>query len=388
MRVVKVDSLEPGYVVGKSLLDDRGQTLLHAGVVLSEKYINTLKEKGYTHLYVNEDGCDLNVAPEDELSPIVRARALNTMREVFDSIEQELPTVKTFTYDDIKRFCASDVVKDLMGESGPMKSLLACVDSILDEVLTRSTLAGLTSLKSDDTRLYAHSIDVCIVAIMIAQYIGMNNVRMKQLATGCLLHDIGKIFLDRATGERNSIKLHTVLGYELLRNSDDPDILAPHVAYQHHEHQDGTGLPRGLIGSNTIERNRNLPPPVPALIGEIAAVANCYDNLLNGVYDKTPLTPDRALNRIRGWAGTRLNREVVNAFLRVVPVYPIGVDVIIEGGVFNGCQAIVTDVTQHALARPRVAVYRDASGRLVEPFEFDLSAVDDEEVTLRAKPPA
>ncbi len=387
MRVVKVDSLKPGLVVGKPLLDERGQTLLHAGVVLSEKYINTLKEKGYTHLYVNEDGCDATVAPEDELSPIVRARALNAMREVFESIEQELPTVKTFTYDDIKRFCASDVVKDLLGEDGPMKTLLSSVDCILDEVLTRSTLAGLTSLKSDDTRLYAHSINVCIVSIMIGQYIGMSSVRMRQLATGSLLHDIGKIFLDKATGERNSIRLHTVLGYELLKNNDDPDILAPHVALQHHEYQDGTGLPRGLIGSNTIERNRNLPPPVPALIGEIAAVANCYDNLLSGVYDKVPLTPDRALNRIRQWSGTRLNREIVNAFLRVVPVYPVGVDVVIEGGAFNNCQAIVTDVAQNALDRPRVAIYRDAKGRLVEPFEFDLNAVDSEEVTLRTKPP-
>ena len=56
MRVVKVDSLESGYVVGKALLDERGQTLLHAGVVLSEKYIGTLKEKGYTHLYINDEG--------------------------------------------------------------------------------------------------------------------------------------------------------------------------------------------------------------------------------------------------------------------------------------------------------------------------------------------
>ena len=387
MRVVKVDSLKPGYLVGKSLLDDRGQTLLHAGVVLSEKYIATLKEKGYTHLYVNDDGCDVNAAPEDELSPIVRARAINAMREVFESIEQELPTVKTFTYEEIKRFCDSDVVKDLMGDDGPMKLLLASVDAILDEVLTRSTLAGLTSLKSNDTELYAHSIDVCVISIMIAQCIGMNSARMRQLATGCLLHDIGKIFLDKATGERNSIRLHTVLGYELLKNSEDPDILAPHVAYQHHEHQDGTGQPRGLVGSNTIERNRNLPPPVPALIAEIAAVANAYDNLLGGVYDSTALTPDRALNRIRQWSGTRLNREVVTAFLRVVPVYPVGVDVIIDGGVFNNCHAIVTDVTPNALGRPRVAIYRDASGRLVDPFEFDLSVVDEEEVTLRSKPP-
>jgi putative nucleotidyltransferase with HDIG domain len=387
MRVVKVDSLAPGYVVGKSLLDDRGQTLLHIGVVLSEKYIETLKEKGYTHLYINDDGCDVNVAPEEELSPIVRARALNAMREVFESIEQELPTVKSFTFDDIKRFCSSDTVKDLMGEDGPMKALLSSVDSILNEVLTRSTLAGLTSLKSEDTKLYIHSIDVCVISIMIAQCIGMNSARMKQLAAGCLLHDIGKIFLDKASGERNSIRLHTVLGYELLKNTDDPDILAPHVAYQHHEHQDGTGLPRGMIGSNTIERNRNLPPPVPTLIAEIAAVANCYDNLLSGVYDKVALTPDRALNRIRQWAGTRLNREVVTAFLRVVPVYPVGVDVVIEGGVFNNCQAIVTDVTPNALGRPRVAIFRDATGRLVEPFEFDLTAVDESEVTLRAKPP-
>ena len=386
MRVVKVDSLKPGFVVGKALLDDRGQTLLHVGVVLSPKYIDALKDKGYTHLYIDETGAEVNATPEEDLSPIVRARAMNAMREVIESIEREIPTVRSFTVEEIKSFCSSDSIKELMGENGPLKSVLACVDSILNEVLTRSTLAGLTSLKSDDTRLYEHSIDVCIIAIMIGQYIGLSSVRMRQLATGCLLHDIGKVFLDKATGERDSIRLHTLLGYELLKNNDDPDILAPHVALQHHEHQDGTGKPRGLIGSNTIERNRNLPPPVPTLIGEIAAVANCYDNLLSGKYDSEPLTPDRALARIRFWAGTRLNREIVSAFLRVVPVFPVGLDVIVDGGVFDKCLAIVTEVNPQALDKPRVAIYRDSTGKLVEPFEFDLNAVED--VTLRTKPPA
>ncbi|MCC6489720.1 MAG: HD domain-containing protein [Candidatus Hydrogenedentes bacterium] len=385
MRVVKVDSLQPGFVVGKALLDDSGQTLLHVGVVLSPKYIEALKEKGYTHLYIDEADAEVKVAPEEELSPIVRARAMNAMREVFESLEKELTTVRTSTVDEIKSVCASDAIKDLMGENGPLKSVLACVDSILNEVLTRSTLAGLTSLKSDSSGLYAHAIDVCVIAIMIGQYIGLSSTRMRQLATGCLLHDVGKVFLDKATGERDSIRLHTVLGYELLKNNDDSDILAPHVALQHHEHQDGTGQPRGLMGSNTIERNRNLPPPVPTLIGEIAAVANCYDNLLSGKYDPEPLTPDRALGRIRFWAGTRLNREIVSAFLRVVPVFPVGLDVFVEGGVFDKCLAIVTEVNPQALDKPRVAIYRDSSGRLIEPFEFDLSAVED--VTLRCKPP-
>lgn len=384
MRIISVSSLQPGYIVGKPLLDAKGTTLLNAGVKLTEGYIRSLQGKGYTYLYVSDTESGVDVEPEEDLDPIVRAKALSAMSELVKSIENELLSLRSSSFEDVKSFCSSDRMRVLFSQGPVWKSMMSCITSILDEVLTRSMLAGLTSIKSEDSALYEHSIDVCVVAVMLGRHIGMPVQRLKQLASGCLLHDIGKVFLDKATGDRDSIRLHTQLGYELLKNNDDPDILAPHVAYEHHEHQDGTGKPRGLMGSNTIERDRNLPPPIPTLIGEIAAVANTYDNLLNGVGAPRPLAPDQALRTIADYAGTRLNRELVAGLLRIAPVYPIGTEVILEGGDYDRYTGIVTEVRQSSLDKPVVAVYRDPAGKLILPVEVDMKAVED--VSLRGKP--
>ncbi|MFA6243970.1 MAG: HD domain-containing protein, partial [Candidatus Hydrogenedentales bacterium] len=295
MRIIAVSSLRPGLVLGKALLDSKGNTLLNAGVTLIEGYIQSLRDKGYTHLYISDTETGIDVAPDEDLNPIVRAKALNAMNELTKNIEKEFSTLRSSSFEDVKSFCSSEKMRTLLSQGPVWKAMIACINSILEEILTRSTLAGLTSIKSEDSALYEHSIDVCVVAVMIGRHIGMPAHRLKQLASGCLLHDIGKVFLDKKSGDRDSIRLHTTLGYELLKNNEDPDILAPHVAYEHHEHQDGSGKPRGLVGSNTVERDRNLSSPVPTLIGEIAAVANTYDNLLNGIGVPRPLPPDQAL---------------------------------------------------------------------------------------------
>jgi len=189
------------------------------------------------------------------------------------------------------------------------------------------------------------------------------------------------LFVDPAEEETRRIKHHTVLGYELLRQGDDPDILSPHVAYEHHEHQDGTGLPRGLVGSNHISRNREVSTPIPTLIGEIAAVANEYDNLLSGAHGKPSLTPDLAIESIIRGSGTRFNRDIVQAFRRVAPLYPQGTEVLLSGGNYDGCHGVVSRVNSEHLDRPRVLLLRDKTGQRIEPVEIDM--VQLEETSLR-----
>ncbi|MBX7258492.1 MAG: HD domain-containing protein [Candidatus Hydrogenedentes bacterium] len=384
MRIIPVSSLEPGNVVGKPLLDSKGTTLLNAGVKLTEGYIKSLQSKGYTYLYVSDTESGIDVEPEESLDPVVRAKALSAMDELVKTIEKEFASLRSSSFEDVRSFCSSDRMRVLFTQGPVWKAMMSCISSILEEVLTRSTLAGLTSIKSEDSALYEHSIDVCVVAVMLGRHIGMTAQRLKQLASGCLLHDIGKVFLDKQSGDRESVRLHTLLGYELLKNNDDPDILAPHVAYEHHEHQDGSGKPRGLVGSNTIERDRNLSTPVPTLIGEIAAVANTYDNLLNGIGAPRPLAPDQALRTVSDYAGTRLNRELVTAFLRIAPVYPLGTEVVVDGGKYDRYVGIVTEVRQSSLDKPVIALYRDPAGKLILPVELDMKAVED--VLLRGKP--
>jgi len=325
----------------------------------------------------------VDAAPDDDLNPVLRAKAMQTMRSVYASLEQELKSVRAQSASDLIEVCSSETIRALMSKSGPLANIDQIISSILDEVLTRSTLSGLTSIKSASEPLHAHSLDVCVVAIMIARSTGMEGVRLRQLATGCLLHDIGKVFVDASLEPITQMRQHTLLGYELLRNSEEPDILAPHVALEHHEHQDGSGEPRGLVSSNTLERNRNLPLPIPTLLGEIAAVANTYDHLLTGSATEAPLPPDQTLANIRDRAGTHFNKAVVQHFLRVTPVYPLGTEVVIISEQNRNWTAIVTGINPTQLDRPVITLVKNAMNKMVEPAVIDLK--EKEEVLIRCK---
>ncbi|MBI4556980.1 MAG: HD domain-containing protein, partial [Candidatus Hydrogenedentes bacterium] len=266
MRIVSVGNLTPGQVVGRPIVDAGGKVLLNRDVVLTPEYIRALQAKEFSTIYVKGGENEPDVALDEDIDPAIRARAIKALGDTFKTIEHQLQGLRKQSFDDLTKVCASTSMRALFGKGGPIAEVFSTVNGILDEVLTRSTLAGLTSIKSADSQAYNHSIDVCVVGIMIGRAVGMTDARLKQLAVGCLLHDIGKVFVDRAANEVTQVRQHTLLGYELLKNADDPEIMAPHVALEHHERQDGNGEPRGLVGSNTIERDRALPPPIPTLI--------------------------------------------------------------------------------------------------------------------------
>ena len=370
MRFVPVDKLIPGAIVEQNLLDAEGNVILYKGVRLSMAYIKGIKARGHTRLYVKDPG-ETDVERERDLSNETRIRAKETLAAAFDRIADALPAVRKATTEDIAKALSTTHVRVLLTERGPLAQVAEIANRIVEEVLTQDSLAGVTCIKTGNTPLYDHCLDVCVVAIMIGRIIELPPERLGQLATGCLLHDIGMLFVGPELDELERIRQHTVLGYELLRSTDDPDILSPHVAYEHHEHQDGTGLPRSLAGSNTVERGHRGSTSVLTLIAEIAAIANCYDNLLSGAHRRPPMAPDQALAEISRRAGTRLNAEIVAAFRSVAPVYPKGAQVMLEGQTHDKCLAVVSEVHPDQLARPTVILVRDPAGERIDPVKVD-----------------
>ncbi len=383
MRLVNVKNLRPGLVVGRVVLDDMGRPLLNSGVQLTENYIKALQLKGFERIYVADPESAVDVPPDEDLDPETRARAFQTLHQSIKTIEKQVTALREKSFDDLKSACGSDSIRTLVSEKGPLANLKSVVDAILDEILTRRTLGGLASIRSADAEIYQHSIDVCVVSIMIGKTAGIRDHHLKPLALGSLLHDIGKVFVDPAADQRRALRQHTLLGYELLKNSDEPDLLAPHVALEHHERQDGSGEPRGLIGSNTIERNRELPPPIPTLLGEITAVANVYDNLCSGTGGKPPMSPDTALSAIRDAAGPHLNKAVVAAFFRVVPVFPRGAEILVRSGPYRNFTGIVVEVRREQLDKPLTVLTRDSHGKAIAPVELDL--LKEADVVIRGK---
>ena len=381
MRVVGVENLTVGLIVGRPVVDESGQILLNKGVPLSPLYIRALADKGYASIYVADTEDGVQIEGDEDLNPATRAKAILTLRKAFDLIEHKVPQLRERSFDDLAKLCASDMMRALMSEGGPFDKIQEAAGNILKEVLTRATLAGLTSIKSVDSKMYSHSIDVCVVAIMVARGVGLDDGQLRQLATGCLLHDIGKLFVDREADALSQVRQHTLLGYELLKNCPNPDILAPHVALEHHERQNGEGEPRGLVGSNTLRRDRSLPPPIPTLVGEIAALANAYDNLQTGSLSQPPMTPDSVVQTISAAAGSHFNREVVTAFLRLVPVYPLGTKVIVRSKAHHNFTGLVSVVNQGKLDKPTITIFRDNEGERIAPIEINMA--EDPDVRIR-----
>lgn len=372
MRIVSVDSLQTGDVLARTLVDEHGQVLLQRGVRLTDRYIGTLRAKGYSRLFIADADDDPGVMPDDELTDATRSKAVKALNEAFSTIEKEVGTLRSSSARELREVFDSKGIRDLLGPDGPVAQIYVLLDSIMNEVLDHPTLAGMTSLKSADGALYQHCLDVCIVGIFIAKALRQPDKRIKQYAAGALLHDIGRIFLPAGLSREAQLKQHTLLGFELLRRGEQPDILAPHVAYEHHEHQDGTGFPRGLKGSNKVERDRGAQGPVPTLIGEIAAVANSYDHLLSGSDGGEALTPEQALRTLHAGAGKRFNAAVVKALVRVTPIYPLGFNVVVTEGPPKNCTGQVVRIHPNDMSRPIIALYRDASGKPMAPMRIDL----------------
>lgn len=110
-------------------------------------------------------------------------------------------------------------------------------------------------LNSKDEYTYRHTICVGIIATLIGKWFNLPKKELENLTLGATLHDIGKTKIPieilnkpgKLTQEEyEEMQLHTVYGYDLLRDIDSIDESIALIALQHHEREDGRGYPLGL----------------------------------------------------------------------------------------------------------------------------------------------
>src|SRR4051812_46192520 len=106
---------------------------------------------------------------------------------------------------------------------------------------------------------------------------------LKDLTLGCLLHDIGKQYIDERilnkpgkldAAEFERMMEHPRLGFQLVRQMPLPSPRPAHIVLQHHERQDGDGYPNKLFGTNRILRTdrERFDARRITLMAEIAAI--------------------------------------------------------------------------------------------------------------------
>lgn len=112
-------------------------------------------------------------------------------------------------------------------------------------------------LFKQDTAIFNHLANVCLLAVSFAVYLGMEERHSKQLGLGALFHDIGMNRVDKRILEKDSslteaewreVKNHPSWGAAVLKASNLIPLNSIRVVAEHHEEIDGTGYPRGLQG--------------------------------------------------------------------------------------------------------------------------------------------
>lgn len=149
-------------------------------------------------------------------------------------------------------------------------------------------------------------------AILARRY-GLDADRCELIRIASPMHDIGKLGTPdhillkpgKITPEEFKIMAqHSDIGYRILAGSDAELLkLAATIAWTHHEKYDGSGYPRGLVGT------------VIPLEGRIAAIADAFDALTSRRAYKPAYAIDQTVDLMRERRASHFDPELLDLFL-------------------------------------------------------------------------
>ena len=177
---------------------------------------------------------------------------------------------------------------------------------------TIMTIVNTIDAKDEYTK--GHSQRVSEYSAALAAELGMSGEDVERIRYIGLLHDIGKIGVPDAilnkpgrlnNAEFSLMKLHTLVGGEILKDINSMDDLDVGAKY-HHERYDGKGYPEGLKGGEI--------PPVARIIG----IADAYDAMTSHRIYRKRLSDEAVREEIARCAGTQFDPQYAKAFLRLL----------------------------------------------------------------------
>lgn len=348
MRVVGVSSLKGNEVLGRQIYDELGRVLLNVGVQLKPYYIEKIKELGIISVYIDDD-ISKNVVIEESISEKTRQMSKHAVKEM------------------IGRYCREGKTDD--------SSVMNSVNAVIEDVVSnKDVLINVAEISSSDNNIYSHSVNVCVLATIIGTHMGYSSLKLKDIAAGALLHDIGKIkilndkkllseFKTKEELDKYITLMHPKVGYDFLGEQHIWNATVKVVALMHHERSDGSGYPLKLQGDEINQ------------IAKMVSICDVFDNLISGGNSGEAKSVSEVIEYLVGMSNTYFDVEMVRKFTMNIAAFPTGSGVMLS----SNEKGLVVRQNNSMPTRPVVKVIYDKSGNLLsKPYEIDLL----EELTL------
>lgn len=348
MIIVDLKGLCGGEKLARDLFYNSNMILMAKGTILKEAYIEKLKELGITSLYIEED-------------EYVRKKGQKRYTK------EEVDIIRLEIKEESKLKVKSILEKHIYKKSKELAIMCEIAEDIICEILEDENISDkIIEVKAESGDLYSHLVNVCGFATLLALRLNESKEVVKDIAIGCLLHDIGFRFItvpyldvDMSGFFKNQIeeyRKHVIYGYDSLQNEEWITSTQKDIILFHHEMENGSGYPLKL---SSFQISREV---------KIVSVCNVFDELTSGIGCKG-VSLQEAIEFLKVHKGSMFDKDVVEEFLRMIIEYPNG-DVVKTN---EGEIGRVIRQNKSFMDRPVIKVIKDIKGNtIVDEKEIDL----------------
>jgi putative nucleotidyltransferase with HDIG domain len=206
------------------------------------------------------------------------------------------------------------VALDLLhtASSRPLAGDLHAADLVAsEEIFLGAHVRAITiKLSEKDTYTEQHTRRVALLAVQVGERLGLSSSRLRTLATGALVHDIGKLSVPDSilkkpgplsSDEYDVVKRHAEWGAKLIDELGGFSESVRRLVRDHHERLDGQGYPSGRTADDL------------ALDTRILTVCDVYDALISSRVYRPAWTSQEALALLHDESGTAFDGRCVEA---------------------------------------------------------------------------
>lgn len=255
LKVYAVENLRSGLVVGRDIMDEKGNVLISTGTALTKEMIHGLLDRPIFSVYIEEKEPAAEVPGQDHL---LDDEYLDCYQDAYTKLAKMFQELA-----ERGQFDAADL-QALMDE----KNFTVLSDGA-------KAVSQIHNMEHQEPYLVHHCLHVGILAGLMAKWLGLSMLDQYNLVIAGLFLDIGKLripadVLDKqgslTESEFDMVKKHAQFSHDMISMTTlnaNQDIMRG--VLQHHERCDGSGYPNHLTAENISS------------FGKILAILDMYD---------------------------------------------------------------------------------------------------------------
>ena len=328
MRIVSVDELKGGEYLAKPVIVENNRTLFYEGTCLYMKHIENLLSLGIESVSIFEPKL---------MSP------------------KEKQIIKKELHSDCSERVKLILESRINIQQSGMQEISEAANEIIDDIYSREEIVDrVYDIKERSGDLYDHCVNVAALSILVAVKMNMSKREVYDIGIGSLLHDMGLRYLsvdyrdcDMLSFTPESMfeyKKHTLYGFSSVEKEFWMSTEAKMIILSHHERLDGSGYPfkQKVITSLGVR---------------IVSIVDAFDDILCGI-GCLKGNVRQALDYIKEGKDKLFDGRLVNLFLEMIAIYPVGTVVVLNTKEVG----IVIEQNDHNTDKPKLRMTQRADG--------------------------